>query len=435
MNGSYTDAVKRFEGFAPRASWDYKQHSNGYGTKAQYPGEVIDRATAESRFANEWSKAQSSVNQFAPNAPEGVKAALTSLTFNAGPGWQSAGLGNAVQSGDYDAAKQHFLQYNKAGGQVNDGLVSRRQQEAGWFGGAPDQGALTGAIMPSPTTVFPAARGIGTGALSASSQLGPGALGENPDANPVNTVGSGMQEAGAFLSGISDPRYLSALTALKQPDDNYSVIQGKDGNLYRVSKKTGAVTAVRQGSGETTMPVTPGQKSADEAYAKDFNDWTANGGFATSARGLDELRGVSKALKEEKDLSGPFMGNLPDSALAVTNPRALEIKQKVASTIQNTMRPILGAQFTEKEGENLIARAYDPRLDQAQNAAKIDSLITQLDRQAKAKQAAAEHFQRHGSLVGWNGTIPAAGAISIEDAATAAPAAKTNGGFKVLKVH
>jgi GH24 family phage-related lysozyme (muramidase) len=130
MNGTYADAVKRFEGFTPRATWDYKQNSNGYGTRAAYPGEQIDRATAEQRFADEFAKARSHVDSFAPNAPEGVKGALTSLTYNAGPGWSNSGLGRAVQAGDWDGARQHFLQYNKAGGVVNPGLVSRREQEA-----------------------------------------------------------------------------------------------------------------------------------------------------------------------------------------------------------------------------------------------------------------------------------------------------------------
>ncbi len=131
---SYLPQIQGFEGFTPRASWDYKQYTNGYGTRAQYPGEVIDRGTANQRFTGEIGNAQAAVEQFAPNAPPGVKAALTSLTFNAGNGWMKSGLGSAVQNGDYDTAKNIFLQYNRAGGVPNDGLTTRRQAEAQWFG-------------------------------------------------------------------------------------------------------------------------------------------------------------------------------------------------------------------------------------------------------------------------------------------------------------
>lgn len=140
LDPQYADAIKGFEGYAPQAQWDYKQNSNGYGTKAQYPGEVIDKDTAEQRFQTEIQKAQDHVESVAPNAPPGVKAALTSLTYNAGPGWASSGLGDAVRAGDWNGAAERFQQYNKAGGQVNPGLVARRTKEAAWFGaplGAP----------------------------------------------------------------------------------------------------------------------------------------------------------------------------------------------------------------------------------------------------------------------------------------------------------
>lgn len=130
-------AVKGFEGFAPQASWDYKQYTNGYGTKATAPGETIDRDTAEQRLQAELLKAQAAASAVNPSAPPGVQNALTSLTFNAGPGWANSGLGDAVRAGDWDTARQHFVQYNKAGGQVNPGLVSRRAAEAAWFDAAP----------------------------------------------------------------------------------------------------------------------------------------------------------------------------------------------------------------------------------------------------------------------------------------------------------
>lgn len=142
----YLDAIKRFEGFAPQAAWDYKQYTNGYGTRAQYPGEKIDPATADQRFQAAISDAASTVDKIAPDAPPGVKAALTSLTFNAGPGWTNSGLGEAVKTGDWQTAQNKFLQYNKAGGAVLPALANRRQQEAQWFNSAP----VSGPQQPAP---------------------------------------------------------------------------------------------------------------------------------------------------------------------------------------------------------------------------------------------------------------------------------------------
>jgi lysozyme len=153
LDPQYTDAIKGFEGYSSTPSWDYKQSSSGYGTKAQPGDENIPpdqlRAVHEQRFNDEIGNAAASVDQFAPNLPPGVRAALTSLTYNAGPGWQQSGLGAAVKSGDFDTARNLFLQYNKAGGHVNPGLVNRRQQEAVWFGGNVPQPQQTAQASPA----------------------------------------------------------------------------------------------------------------------------------------------------------------------------------------------------------------------------------------------------------------------------------------------
>jgi lysozyme len=165
LDQSLLDAIKGFEGYAPKAQWDYKQSSSGYGTRAQPGDENIPpdqlKAVHEQRFLEETSKAAASVDAFNPNLPPGVRAALTSLTYNAGPGWQQSGLGQAIKSGDYDKAREIFLQYNKAGGEVNPGLVARRQKEAAWFTGQyqPSQ-ATTSAPPNAPLAQAPAASGI-----------------------------------------------------------------------------------------------------------------------------------------------------------------------------------------------------------------------------------------------------------------------------------
>ena len=164
MNNFYLDAIKKFEGFAQRAEWDYAQHTNGYGTRALFAGEVIDRAEAERRFQAEIGEARAIVERNAPHADEGTKAALTSLTFNAGDKWTRSGLGEALRQGDTETARELFLQYNKAGGQTLPGLAARRIAEAEWFGNpqvASAEGAarnagvesLTTARLPDATTV------------------------------------------------------------------------------------------------------------------------------------------------------------------------------------------------------------------------------------------------------------------------------------------
>lgn len=156
MNSLYLDSIRGFEGYTPRAQWDYAQHSNGYGTRALYPGEMIDRTEAERRFQSEIAGARAIVERHAANADEGTKAALTSLTFNAGEKWTRDGLGDAVRRGDLDTMRALFLEYNKAGGKLLEGLAARRLAEAQWIGNpqpGTQQVATKEVPMPSPAMV------------------------------------------------------------------------------------------------------------------------------------------------------------------------------------------------------------------------------------------------------------------------------------------
>jgi len=159
LDSQYLDAIKGFEGYSPTPAWDYKQSSSGYGTKAQPGDENIPpdqlQGVHEQRFQDEVAKAGAAVDAVNPNLPPGAKAALTSLTYNAGPGWSQSGLGDLVRNGDLQGAQAKMLEYNKAGGEVNPALVSRRAKEAAWFGAPPQAAPQPAAAPPAPAPGAP----------------------------------------------------------------------------------------------------------------------------------------------------------------------------------------------------------------------------------------------------------------------------------------
>lgn len=154
---------------------------------------------------------------------------------------------------------------------------------------------------------------------------------------------------------------------------------------------------------------THGQKAVDSVFAKDFASWTAGGGFADVKKQLNQLRSVHTDLssKDRKDdLTGFVPGILPDSiAPYVGYESAVATREAVEEVVQRSLRAILGAQFTEKEGERLIARAYNPRLSQAENAKRVGRLLTQLEDAADAKNEAIKYFEQNGTLSGWQGSL------------------------------
>jgi lysozyme len=214
VDANYLDAIKQFEGYRADAQWDYAQNSNGYGTRARFAGEVIDKAEADRRFSSEVQKAADFVDKFAPGLDDGSKAALTSLTYNAGTAWTKSGLGDAVASGDLDKARWLFLQYNKAGGTVVDGLVQRRLQEVAWFGQANPATQAASAGFAAMASAASASAIAGSPTPVPSSPV----IAARPPVETISRTASSNGGVEPFTSISSDQVMLSLLTHMAGPN-------------------------------------------------------------------------------------------------------------------------------------------------------------------------------------------------------------------------
>jgi hypothetical protein len=151
--------------------------------------------------------------------------------------------------------------------------------------------------------------------------------------------------------------------------------------------------------------ISKGQEAVDRAYGKDFAAWKT-GGAANAEKSLAQLRDVQTVLADPRTtLTGPIIGAIPDSLLAFTNTgeKAISTRELTQEIVQRSLREILGAQFTQKEGEALLARTYNPRLSEGENRKRLGRLVVQLQTAYADKQAAADYFEEHGTLTGFKG--------------------------------
>jgi GH24 family phage-related lysozyme (muramidase) len=128
-------------GFVAKAFWDRKQYTNGYGTKANYPGEVIDQTEAKRRFDADVKQRESFVN--AINSQRVSKSgkpltqaqfdAIGSLVYNVGVGGLGSNLQSAIINGRDQEAAGLMLKYNTSNGQELPGLTARRKREANLY--------------------------------------------------------------------------------------------------------------------------------------------------------------------------------------------------------------------------------------------------------------------------------------------------------------
>lgn len=152
---------------------------------------------------------------------------------------------------------------------------------------------------------------------------------------------------------------------------------------------------------KSNLSLTPGEKSRDQAFAQEASDWDSSGGYANFAGNLDRLKAASNELGKDGDLSNTIM---PKMIRDVIDPESSKLQEDVEFVAQQSLKQILGGQFSEKEGENLIRRTYNPRLPDEVNQRKLDTLIKQMDTQARAKDRAMKYFNKNGTLKGFEGS-------------------------------
>tara|TARA_R110000868_G_scaffold139427_4_gene354176 strand:+ start:2662 stop:4170 length:1509 start_codon:yes stop_codon:yes gene_type:complete len=206
----------------------------------------------------------------------------------------------------------------------------------------------------------------------------------------------GKEAAGVMLSKPKDDR-----TAAMHNFAEYNRIAadlGQDAaDRFLAMTRNGSVTNVNMGGGPTE-----GWKAVDKSYAETWlKDSTS--GLADVSSQAATIAGVLGKLEAGEELTGPLIGVQNDFVRSIMNPDAQDAKDRVEQVVQRSLRETLGSQFTASEGERLIARAYNPSLPPAKNAARLRALMMALQSTAAQKQAMREYFNENGTLQGFSG--------------------------------
>jgi hypothetical protein len=171
---------------------------------------------------------------------------------------------------------------------------------------------------------------------------------------------------------------------------------------FRDSQNPADLVLVKEvGGADGVGKLSPAQRAADTAFGKEYNDFVAGGGITTIQKNLADLDKAIEALEKspQGDITGKLIG-LSDKAgtLSFTNPKAAEIKDIVGGVVQSNLRAVLGGQFAQKEGEALLARAYNPAQPQKDNLNRLKALRQQIANTGQAKLQAVSEFEEKGTL-------------------------------------
>lgn len=258
----------------------------------------------------------------------------------------------------------------------------------------------------------------------------------------LNAIGQGL-----VIAGSPDP--LKALTQVSELDKaekdskkpKITPVQG--GAFSMIQYPGGRTEFVRNDQVAQFIEETSGRKLMEKILLANVNAQAGvtaaaqkaaageqvrgAGDAASTALNVDELTRIQNELAKTDTASGPVIGNLPKFVRDTIFPEGTSLQDSAERIIQGSLRQTLGAQFTQTEGANFLARAYNPRVSEAENARRLGVVIEELKTIQNNKDAALEYMRKNGSLQGFMGV--GAGA---SPSAPAAPTATTPAPSNVL---
>ncbi len=178
---------------------------------------------------------------------------------------------------------------------------------------------------------------------------------------------------------------------------------------YLEKRKTMAEIAKLQAEARTknatSATLTPGQEMADKEFGKEAADYYYGGGKSGVEKNMGKLEGAIQTLNDNPDLTGGWSTRVPiigsDAAQDSINPQMAAVRDDIRGAIQGTLKQVLGGQYTEKEGEAIFNRAFNPRLSAAENVKRAQAELQALQSMAAAKDKSMGQFLASGTLKGY----------------------------------
>lgn len=238
----------------------------------------------------------------------------------------------------------------------------------------------------------------------------------------VQSIKDGLKDDNAFNElqrslrfGAIESQIESAMAKAKAPEVQAKLEQGlamiqekraesqmKLEEMARDKSKVQTVVTKETPTPSKTLAasLTPAEKKADEEYGKKWTEWTAAGGKAGADLRLKKLEDL-QARFEKTPFPPRVAGLLPEKGQKLLTPEVQSLKNEVQSVVQENLKPILGGQFAAIEATAVLERAFDPLMSKEENAHRLQYEINKIKGQVQSESAAAEYFNKNGTMKGF----------------------------------
>jgi len=219
--------------------------------------------------------------------------------------------------------------------------------------------------------------------------------------NKTNTLGAYTQAQEAQKKQLFDmaDKIQKARLGVTDKEADFlknQIASQKDEQLYKLALAK---------MNEKPEQILPGQRALDQKFGKDYADFAAQGGIEDVQAQMDKLRMAADKMEQlGTDVSGGKLenwipGGSSDAVRSRLKAEGFAQQQMVQEAIQSTLKGTLGAQFTAKEGEQLLARKFDPRLSATENARRAREAADIIAKKVENMKAAGEYFNQSGGTL------------------------------------
>lgn len=152
----------------------------------------------------------------------------------------------------------------------------------------------------------------------------------------------------------------------------------------------------RKGEAPGGIDLTEGEKSRDKAFGTELIKFQSD--LPDLQQGLTALNGKVEMLETRNDITGPNINVLANIPYVGSQffPEANSFMRDLESIVYKSLKATLGAQFTQREAENLVRAAIDQSLDEEYNVQRVRRLQSLIQDTYAEKRRQVDYFENKG---------------------------------------
>ena len=201
-----------------------------------------------------------------------------------------------------------------------------------------------------------------------------------------------LGSASKYDVGVQSKLAFGKASSTAMGTDGVSLPYVVDGN----GNKTFDVNAQMQPYQLTTMERKYDDKMTDPMI--DFNKQ-----YSGDITNIDKFGDLINVLESGENVSGWVQGLIPDALRPIFSPQAEDSLNEIQSIVYQSLRATLGAQFTEREGRNLVNASWNKSLSEEVNLRRLKRLYAEATRRFEGNIDRLNYFKKYGTLALYDG--------------------------------